>query len=83
MQFKNIPEITSYISLFKVLVRILTKMATNLAFTGEGERMAKPSGSGFGTSASYSELSMLERSESRNSLGQKKASRPKTTRINR
>ena len=37
-------------------------MASNFAFTGEGERMQKPSGSGFGVD-SYAEISTLERKE--------------------
>ena len=56
-------------------------MSTNLAFTVEGERMAKPSGSGFGTSESYSELSQLQRKESRNSA-RKNAPRPKSSKGN-
>lgn len=54
-------------------------MASNLAFNVEGERMAKPSGSGFGTSESYSELSQLQRKESRNSA-RKNAPRQKLSR---
>ena len=40
-------------------------MAANAAYAGEGEKMTKPSGSGFGVSstAAGSEISMMERKE--------------------
>jgi len=52
-------------------------MASNrVAFAVEGERMQKPSGSGFGESGSYAELSMMERKEDARGSSRGRAGRP-------
>ena len=60
-----------------VHTQLSDRMASNrVAFAVEGERMQKPSGSGFGESGSYAELSMMERKEDARGSSRGRAGRP-------